>query len=70
MRFNLLLLLVYNQELDYYPFAVKLDKLVGRCLFQHTLNHLSNKKFVSNEAEELNLNIFNIFNIFNNNRNK
>ena len=30
----------YSQELNYYPFAVKLDKCVGSC---NTLNVLSNK---------------------------
>ena len=32
----------YNQELHYYPFAVKLDKCAGSC---NTLNDLSNKVY-------------------------
>ena len=33
----------YSQELHYYPFAVKLDKYVGRC---NALNDLSNKTYL------------------------
>ena len=33
----------YSQELHYYPFAVKLDKYVGRC---NALNDLSNKAYL------------------------
>ena len=35
----------YNQQLHYYPYAVKLDRCVGSC---NTLNDLSNKVCVSN----------------------
>ena len=42
----------YNQELHYYPFAVKLDRCVGNC---NTLNDLSNKVCVSNKTEDLNI---------------
>ena len=34
----------YSQEIDYYPFAVKLDRCVGSC---NTLNDLSNKTMCS-----------------------
>ena len=46
-----------NQELHYYPFAVKLDRCVGSC---NTLNDLSNKVYVPNKAEDLNLSVFNM----------
>ena len=35
----------YNQQLHYYPYAVKLDRCVGS---RNTLNDLSNKVYVSN----------------------
>ena len=47
----------YNQELHYYPFAVKLDRCLGSC---NTLNYLSNKVGVPNKAEYLNLSMFNM----------
>ena len=47
----------YNQELHHYPFAVKLDRSVGSC---YTLNDLSNKIFVPNKIEDLNLSVFNM----------
>ena len=47
----------YNQELHYYPFAVKLDKRVGSC---NTLNDLSNRVCVPNKTEDLNIHIFNM----------
>ena len=47
----------YSQELHYYPFAVKLDRSVGRC---NTLNDLSNKVCVPNKTEDLNLSVFNM----------
>ena len=37
----------YNQELDCYPFAVKLDKCVGSC---DTLNDLSTRICVPNKT--------------------
>ena len=44
----------YNQKLHYYPFAVKLD----RCVWSsNTLNDLSNKIFVPNYKEDLNLRV-------------
>ena len=44
-----------NQELHYYPLAVKLDRCVGSC---NTLNDLSNKVCVPNKTEDLNLSMF------------
>ena len=45
----------YNQELYYYPFAVKLDKSVGS-----RLKHYSNKLCVPNKTEDLNITMFNM----------
>ena len=47
----------YSQEFHYYPFAIKLDRCVGSC---NTLNDLSNKVFIPNKTEDLNLSVFNI----------
>ena len=47
----------YNQELHYYPFAVKSDKCVESCNF---LNALSNGVCLPNKTEILNINVFNI----------
>ena len=47
----------YTQGLCYYPFVVNLDKCVGSC---STLNDLSNKLYVANKKEDLNLRFFNI----------
>ena len=47
----------YNQEFHYYPFTVKLDRVVGIC---NTLNDLSNKACVLNKTEDLNLCVFNM----------
>ena len=47
----------YSQDLQYYPFAVKLDRCVRSC---NTLNNLSNKVFVPNKTEDLNLSVFNL----------
>ena len=44
----------YSQEFHYNPFAVKLDRCVGDC------NGLSNKVFVPNKTEGLNLTVFNM----------
>ena len=46
-----------NQKLHYYPFGVKLDRCVGNCT---TLNDLSNKVYVPNKTEDLNLSVFNM----------
>ena len=46
----------YSQEFHYSPFAVKLDRCVGRC---NTLNDLSNKVCVPSKTEDLNLSRFN-----------
>ena len=47
----------YSQEFHYYPFSVKLDRCAGSC---NTLNDLSDKVFVLNKTEDLNLSVFNI----------
>ena len=47
----------YNQELHYYPFAVKLDKCAGNC---NTLNGLSTRVCVPSKTEDLNINVFNM----------
>ena len=47
----------YNQELHYYPFSVKLDKCAGSC---NTLNDLSNRIYVPNKTEDLNIHVFNM----------
>ena len=47
----------YLQGLRYYPFAVNLDRCVTSC---STLNDLSNKLYVPNKKEDLNLSVFNI----------
>ena len=47
----------YSQEFYYYSFAIKLDRYVGSC---NTLNGLSNKIWVPNKAEDLNLRVFNM----------
>ena len=46
-----------SQEFHCYPFAAKLDKFAGNC---NTFNDLSNKAFVSNKTEDLNLRVFNM----------
>ena len=43
----------YRQKFHYYPFEVKLDS-VGSC---NTVNDLSNKVFVPNKTEGLNLSV-------------
>ena len=47
----------YSQELQYYPFVVKLYGCVGSC---NTLNDLSNKKCVPNKSEDLNIHVSNL----------
>ena len=47
----------YSQELDHYPFAVKLGRCAGSC---NTLNDLSNKVCVPNKTEDLNIQVFNM----------
>ena len=47
----------YSQELHYYPFTAKLGRCNGSC---NTLNDLSNKVYVPNKTEDLNLNPFNM----------
>ena len=47
----------YSQDFCYYPFAVKLDRCVGSC---NTVDDLSNKVYVPNKTEDLNLSVFNM----------
>ena len=47
----------YSQKFHYYSFAVKLDICVGSC---NTLNDLSNKVYIPNKIEDLNLSLFNM----------
>ena len=47
----------YSQEFYYYPFTIKLEKCVGSC---NTLKDLSNKEYVPNKTENLNLYVFNM----------
>ena len=46
-----------SQEFHYYPFAVKLDWFVGSC---NTINDLSNKVYIPNKTEDINLSLFNM----------
>ena len=45
----------YSQELQYYPFVVKLDRCLGSC---KALNDLSDEVCVPNKTEDLNLSVF------------
>ena len=47
----------YGQEFHYYPFQVKIDRCAGYC---NTLNDLSNKVWIPNKTEDLNLTVFNM----------
>ena len=47
----------YSQQFHYYPFAVKLDRFVGSF---NTLSDLSNKVYIPNKTEDLNLSVFNM----------
>ena len=47
----------FCQEFHHYPFAVKLDRCVGKC---NNLYDLSNKAGVPNKTEDLNLGMFNM----------
>ena len=47
----------YSQELQYYLFAVNLDRCAASC---NTLDKLSNKAFLPNETEDLKLHFFNM----------
>ena len=46
-----------TQELNYYPFGVNLDRCVGSC---NTLNNQSNRVWVPNKTEDLNIHVFKI----------
>ena len=45
----------YSQRFCFYPFAVNLDRCVGRC---NTVNDLSNGACVPNKTEDLNVHVF------------
>ena len=47
----------YSQEFHYYPFAVKLD---DNNLIFNNLNGLSNKEWVPNKKEDLDLSVLNM----------
>ena len=47
----------YTENIRHYPFVVKLHKCVESCI---TLNDLSNKAFVPNKTEFLNISVFSI----------
>ena len=59
MRFNLLLLHPNecSQEFHYYPYAVKIDEWAGSC---NAFNDISNKIYVPNNTDDLNLNLLNM----------
>ena len=48
----------YSQKFHYYPFSVKLDRYTGS---SNTLNDLSNKVWIPNKTEDLNLIVFSTF---------
>ena len=52
----------YSQEFHYYTFEVKLDRCVGSC---NILNDLSNKVFVPNKTEDLNISVFIMITVIN-----
>ena len=45
----------HSQEFQYYPFSIKLDRCDESC---NTINDLSNKLYVPNKTEILNLSVF------------
>ena len=47
----------YSQGLQYYPFAVNLDRCVGSC---NTFHDLYNRVCVLNKTEDLNIHFFNM----------
>ena len=46
-----------DQSLLYYPFAVDLDRCMGSC---NTLNSRSNRLYVPEKTEDLDMNVFNM----------
>ena len=46
-----------SQEFHYYPYTVKIDEWDGRC---NAFNDISNKIYVPNNTEDLNLNLRNM----------
>ena len=47
----------YSQEFHHYLYSVRLGRFVGSC---NTLNDLSNKVYVLNKTEDLNLSVLNM----------
>ena len=46
-----------SQEFHYYPYTVKIDEWAASC---NTFNDISNKVYVPNNTEDLNLNLLNM----------
>ena len=46
----------YSQELHYHPFEVNFNRYVRSC---NTLNDLSNRVYISNKSEDLDLSVLN-----------
>ena len=49
--------ILMTQRLPYFPFALNLDRCVES---SNTLNNLSNKVYIPNETDDLNLSLFNM----------
>ena len=47
----------YFPKLYYYPFVANVDRYVGSC---NTLSDISNRVYVPNKTEDLNLHVFNM----------
>ena len=47
----------YFPKLYYYPFVANVDRYVGSC---NTLSVISNRVYVPNKTEDLNLHVFNM----------
>ena len=47
----------YSQKFNYFLFVTKLDRYAGSC---NTINNLSNKVYVPNKSEDLNLSMSNM----------
>ena len=55
----------YSQELHYHLSAINLDRCAGS---SNTLDNLSNKVYVPNKTEDLNLHVFNMITVINESR--
>ena len=47
----------YNQQLNYYPYSVNLDRCVGHC---NTFSDLSNRTYIRKKTKDLRLHYFNV----------